>query len=115
MQGHVFILGKKENPYPYINACDLYVQPSRCEGKAVTVREAQLLCKPVVITAFPTSGSQLEDGVDGLVVSLDNYECADGIAAVLKNPQLMAQFAENCSKRDYSNADEARKIDALLI
>lgn len=115
MQGHVFILGKKENPYPYINACDLYVQPSRCEGKAVTVREAQLLCKPVVITAFPTSGSQLEDGVDGLVVSLDNDECADGIAAVLKNPQLMAQFAENCSKRDYSNADEARKIDALLI
>lgn len=31
------------NPYPYIKACDIYVQPSRYEGKAVTVREAQIL------------------------------------------------------------------------
>ena len=50
MQDRVIILGKKDNPYPYMRACDLYVQPSRYEGKAVTVREAQLLGKPVVIT-----------------------------------------------------------------
>ena len=43
MQERVIILGKKDNPYPYMRACDLYVQPSRYEGKAVTVREAQLL------------------------------------------------------------------------
>ena len=91
------------------------MQPSRVEGKAVTVREAQSLCKPVVITAFPTSSSQLEDGVDGVVVPLNNDECADGVAAVLKNQQLMTKLAENCSKRDYSNADEARKIDVLFI
>ena len=50
MEDRVILLGKKENPYPYIKACDLYVQPSRYEGKAVTVREAQMLGKPVVIT-----------------------------------------------------------------
>ena len=65
MEERVIILGKKDNPYPYMRACDLYVQPSRYEGKAVTVREAQLLGKPVVITNYATSGSQLEDGVDG--------------------------------------------------
>ena len=48
MQDRVIILGKKDNPYPYMRACDLYVQPSRYEGKAVTVREAQLLGKPVL-------------------------------------------------------------------
>lgn len=53
MQERVIILGKKDNPYPYMRACDLYVQPSRYEGKAVTVREAQLLGKPVVITTMP--------------------------------------------------------------
>ena len=42
MQEHVVLLGKKSNPYPYIKACDLYVQPSRYEGKSVTVREAQI-------------------------------------------------------------------------
>ena len=34
MQERVIILGKKDNPYPYMRACDLYVQPSRYEGKA---------------------------------------------------------------------------------
>ena len=33
MEEHVILLGKKENPYPYIKACDIYVQPSRYEGK----------------------------------------------------------------------------------
>ena len=61
MQEHVIILGKKENPYPYIKACDLYIQPSRYEGKCVSVVEAQILRKPVVITDYITSGSQLKD------------------------------------------------------
>lgn len=81
MQERVIILGKKDNPYPYMRACELYVQPSRYEGKAVTVREAQLLGKPVVITSYATSASQLEDGVDGVVVPMDNAGCAAGIAA----------------------------------
>ena len=62
MEETVFVLGKKENPYPYIKKCDIYVQPSRYEGKAVTVREAQILNKPVVITDFSTANSQLKDG-----------------------------------------------------
>ena len=37
MEEHVVILGKKANPYPYMAACGLYVQPSRYEGKAVAV------------------------------------------------------------------------------
>lgn len=43
MQNNVILLGKKDNPYPYIAECDIYIQPSRFEGKAVTVREAQIL------------------------------------------------------------------------
>lgn len=61
MKDRVIILGKKDNPYPYIKNCDIYVQPSRYEGKAVTVREAQILHKPIVITDFPTAHSQVKD------------------------------------------------------
>ena len=114
MEDRVIILGKKDNPYPYMRACDLYVQPSRYEGKAVTVREAQLLCKPVVITNYATSASQLEDGVDGVIVPLDNAGCAAGIAALLRDPARMQQLAENCKKRDYTNSAEVEKIYALM-
>ena len=114
MQERVIILGKKDNPYPYMRACDLYVQPSRYEGKAVTVREAQLLGKPVVITNYATSGSQLEDGVDGVIVPMDNAGCAAGIAALLRDPARMQQLSENCKKRDYTNSAEVEKIYALM-
>lgn len=114
MEERVFILGKKVNPYPYIAKCDLYVQPSLLEGKCVTVREAQLLGKPVAITRYATSASQLEEGVDGLIVPIDNEGCAAGIASLLRNPEKMRGFSEVCRGRDYSNADETEKLYRLL-
>lgn len=114
MQDRVIILGKKDNPYPYMRVCDLYVQPSRYEGKAVTVREAQMLGKPVVITRYATSASQLEDGVDGVIVPMDNEGCAADIAALLRDPARMQQLSENCARRDYTNSAEVEKIYALM-
>lgn len=114
MEEYVRILGIKSNPYPYIRKCDLYVQPSRYEGKAVTVIEAQSLGKPVVITNYSTAYSQLEDGVDGVIVPMDNEGCAQGIADVLRKPQLMEKLSNNCRNRDYSNAQEIKKIYELM-
>lgn len=114
MQNRVIILGKKDNPYPYMRVCDLYVQPSRYEGKAVTVREAQMLGKPVVITRYATSASQLEDGVDGVIVPMDNEGCAAGIAALLRDSARMQRLSENCAKRDYTNRAEVENIYALM-
>lgn len=89
MENHVIILGKKENPYPYIKAADIYVQPSRYEGKSVTVSEAQLLGTPVVITAYPTAASQVTDGIDGHIVPLDNPSCAAALTALI--PELLTR------------------------
>lgn len=114
MQDYVIVLGKKENPYPYIKACDLYVQPSRYEGKCVSVIEAQILQKPVVITNYATSASQLEDGVDGIIVPLENAECAAHIASLLKDSDRMSRLSSNCAGRDYSNADEVKVIYQLV-
>lgn len=111
---HVIVLGKKSNPYPYIKSCDVYVQPSRYEGKCVAVREAQMMGKPVIITNYTTSSSQLEDGVDGVIVPMDNEGCAQGIADMLRKPQLMEKLSENCRNRDYSNAQEIKKIYELM-
>lgn len=114
MQEHVFILGKKTNPYPYIKACDYYIQPSRYEGKAVTVREAQILKKSVIITDFPTSKSQLTNGVDGIIVSLNNEECAKGIINFINDKELQEKIIDYLESHDYSNASEIEKIYKLM-
>ena len=114
MEDHVILLGKKENPYPYMKACDIYVQPSRYEGNSVTVREAQILEKPVVVTTYPTVSSQVEDGVDGVIVPLDNAGCADGIARLIADRAKQEQLVSNIRLRDYGNEAEVEKIMELL-
>lgn len=115
MEDHVILLGKRDNPYPYIAGCDLYVQPSRYEGKCVTVREAQILEKSVVITRYATSASQLKDGFDGIIVPMDNAGCAEGIAELLRDPDRMKMLSENCRRGDYSNAAQVEKLMELML
>ncbi|MCF2570532.1 glycosyltransferase [Mediterraneibacter glycyrrhizinilyticus] len=114
MGKHVIILGRRDNPYPYIAACDVYVQPSRYEGKAVSVREAQLLHKPVIITNYPTSPSQLIDGYDGFIVPLDNQKCAESIIALLDRPDQLAFVAQNTYQVDYTNKNELEKLYQII-
>ncbi|MBQ7203718.1 MAG: glycosyltransferase [Eubacterium sp.] len=114
MDDSVIIIGKKTNPYPYIKNCDIYVQPSRFEGRCVSVTEAQLFAKPVIITDYPTAKCQLEDGVDGIIVPLDNDMCAQGIVDVINNSKVMNQLTKNCLLRDYSSKSEIFKLYALI-
>ena len=114
MEDHVILLGKKDNPYPYIKACDIYVQPSRYEGKSVTVREAQVLCKPVIVTNYPTAKSQVKDGVDGIIVPQDNEGCAEGMARTIKNQDQWNTFIVYLQENDYGNEKEVEKVLKLL-
>ena len=114
MQDYVIILGKKSNPYPYIKACDIYVQPSRYEGKSVTVREAQMLCKPVVVTNYPTAKSQIQDGIDGKIVPMDNEGCAQGLAEFIQNTELQKQITDYLEEHDYGNEAEVGKLYDLI-
>lgn len=114
MENHVIILGKKSNPYPYIKACDIYVQPSRYEGNSVTVREAQILCKPVVVTDYSTARNQVKDGVDGVIVPMDNAQCAVGIAGLVADHSRSVKIVDFLSENDFGNLKEGALIDSLL-
>lgn len=114
MENYVVIIGKKTNPYPYIQACDLYVQPSRYEGNSVTVREAQMLCKPVVVADYPTAASQIQNGKDGVIVPLENETCAEGIVRVIGDAELQSRLIQFLKAYDYGNENEVEKIYKLI-
>ncbi|MEI4828901.1 glycosyltransferase [Bacillus sp. FJAT-53711] len=108
------LLGKKVNPYPYIKKCDIYCQPSRYEGKAVTVREAQILKKPVVITNFPTAKSQVQDGIDGLITSMGIDGIVNGIKKLIEDKELTDKFVTNMLIKDYGNSSEIEKLYTII-
>ena len=114
MHERVFLLGKKSNPYPYIKACDWYIQPSRYEGKSVVVREAQMLCKPVIVTNYPTAPSQIRHGVDGMIVPMDIPSCVAKMVETLKDNSLRASIVEYLESHDYGNMSEVEKVYALI-
>lgn len=110
-----FILhGKKINPYPYMKAADLYVQPSRYEGKAVTVTEAKILGKAVLITNYDTAYSQLEHGVDGYITDNSIAGIVDGIKRFYFNKDLKDKLELTTQKMNYGNQQELEKLYALM-
>ena len=115
LQESFILLGKKVNPYPYMKRCDLYVQPSRYEGKAVTVGEAQILGKPVIITNYTTAKSQIKDGFDGCITELSVEGIANGIEKLYKDKDLREKLSNNCKNTNYSNKDELQKLYELFV
>lgn len=110
----VKIIGMRSNPYPYIKACDIYVQPSRFEGKAITVTEAQILGKPVIVSNYTTASSQVADGVNGYIVPQDNEGCAAALVNLLKDKEKLERIMEYCQLHEFGNESEINKIMNLI-
>ena len=90
------------------------MQPSRFEGNAVTVREAQMLGKPVVVTSYPTACNQVVDGEDAIIVPIDNAACADGIASFITNTGVHDMISSNLLLLDRTNNTAMEKFYSLI-
>ena len=87
LQDYIEITGMKENPYPFMRACDIYVQPSYEEAMPVTIIETIKLQKPVVTTAT-VGGKKLVSEKTGVVTEISAKALADGIIKLMTDKQL---------------------------
>lgn len=112
---NVILLGAKDNPFPYMKACDIYVQPSRTEGWGLTVQEAKILRKYIVTTPLPVMYEQIINGVNGIMAT---QITSDAIYEVVK--KLIGQTSNHqkiSAGSDSSNHDgvtEHYKLYAIL-
>ncbi len=113
---HNFILvGKKDNPYPYMKKCSLYVQPSKREGFGLTVIEAKILKKPIVCTAFNTAGELINNNLDGLIVENNENSLFLGIKRLLEDKVLLNKIVTRLNTEiPYSSIEEINKVNKLL-
>ena len=114
LQDSFVLLGGTTNPYPYMKAADLYVQPSRYEGKAVTIAEAQILAKPILITNYSTSASQITHNIDGIICEQSIDDIADAIIKLFQDDTLRSDLSTHCKKQDYSNKEELASLYNLF-
>lgn len=105
----ITITGMKDNPYPLIKACDIYIQPSYEEAYGLTIAEAQILCRPVVSTKTVGGKYLVKDGETGVITDISAEGLAEGIMKLITNPELCQKITENLSKIDYDIEKERYK------
>lgn len=114
LEEEFILLGVTPNPYPYIKACDIYVQTSRHEGFGLAIAEARLLNKPVVTTCFEAVFNQMIDGKNGLVVDMSSVGIAEGIIKLIEEDKLRENIVEYLKKEKKGNEEEIEKFYELL-
>ncbi|MEJ9114152.1 glycosyl transferase [Bacillus cereus] len=108
------LLGIKENPYPYIREANIYVQPSRFEGKSIAIDEAKILHKPIVITNFSTAKDQIKNKENGIIVEMDPHAISEGIKELIDNEELRNILISNLSKENLGTESEIEKLYTLF-
>lgn len=103
LESKIFLLGTKENPYPYIKNCDIFVQTSRFEGKSIALDEAKILAKPILVTNYPTAKDQLINDKEGIIVDLNSQAIAEGLANLIDNRDKRKKLSQYLSSFEYGN------------
>ncbi len=101
--------GNQENPYPFLWAADIYVQPSYYEAYSTTVTEAKVLEKPIVTTDVGGMRDQLTDGKTGLIVPIDAAAIARGVEKLLEEKELGETFSRNLKEENYDTSAELKQ------
>lgn len=79
-----YLIGSKPNPYKYMANCDVYVQPSRYESYGITVAEAAILHKKMVLSDIP-SFHEIVDNSSNIIFSPTRpIELANSIERMLE-------------------------------
>lgn len=113
LEDRFIFLGAKVNPYPYLKNCDIYVQPSRFEGKSIALEEAKCLHKPILTTAFTTVADQITDGVTGSIAEIDPASIAEKLLELLTDESLRQKYTKALESYE-GNVSELQKFYALL-
>lgn len=78
----IVITGYKENPYPYIKACDIFVHPTYEESFGLAILEALILGKTVVSTKTMGAEEVLNNGEFGALVSINSEAIAVAVTEI---------------------------------
>lgn len=108
------ILGVKNNPYSYIEKSEIYVQPSRYEGKSIAIDEAKIIAKPIIVTNFNTAKYQIDNRKNGLIVDMDAVALAEGIEELINDNNLRTKLIKELKRYNFGNQSEISKLYKLI-
>ena len=111
LDDYIEITGLQDNPYPYIQNCDVYVQPSYEEAYGLTIIEAQILGKAVVSTSTIGGQSIIHDGENGVISDINAESIAQKINLIYQDKDLLKTIRNNLTEVDYTKDSQRFRND----
>lgn len=114
LENCIYLTGLKENPIPYFKKSDVFLLPSRHEGKPMVITESFIMGVVPLVTEYTSAKEQIRHGVDGLVFDNDDEALYQGLRMVLETPEILDELKQNVLKTDYGNEKEISVFDELV-
>ncbi|SJZ57183.1 Glycosyltransferase involved in cell wall bisynthesis [Cetobacterium ceti] len=118
LEEDVFLLGQKENPYPWVKNAELFVHTSYCEGLPTVLIESLALNTVVVSYDCPTGPDEiLKNGDIGELVETGNkIEFENKVFNLLENRDKIEEFKKRIPERvkEFSSEEVIKKLKEIL-
>lgn len=114
LQGVVILLGQITNSLEWLQACDIFLQPSREEAYGLVFLEAGLCAKPSVATAIGGIPEIVIDGETGYLVNTRSpSEVAEKVNELIASESDRLSMGEAARRYISKNFDLSDRIDQL--
>ena len=110
----IFLLSAKTRPLPYVKIMDVFLLPSRYEGKPIAVTEAQMLGVPPVVTNYASATEQIKSGFDGLIIDNTDDAVYGALCSLIENPNVVKKWKNNLKKENFDNIQEIEKVYKII-
>jgi len=106
------LLGKKENPYPYIKDADYFCLLSKFEGYGMVLEEAKILDKSIIITDT-AAREAIEKYKNSKILDNNEEGIYKGIKEVVKS-QKIGFYSNEKQIENYDNNEIIEKVIELI-
>lgn len=109
---NLIVTGWTDEPYSYLKVFDVAMLLSRWEGFGLAVIEYMAAEKNVVATKIDAIPTLVDDGVDGLLVEMDNpKDVAEKALWLYRHPKEAEEMKSKALKKVIENYDISRVVD----
>lgn len=116
LQNTVIMKGYCPNPYPYINASDIYISVSYAEGYSLATCEAMCLSKPILATDTAGTNEILYNGMYGHIMEQNEESIYNALKRIIEDKEFRIKLAQKSEEGSllFSPESKMNQIHSLL-
>lgn len=111
---YILMLGEKMNPLVYVRNCDVFLLPSRYEGKPMAVTEAQMLGLVLAVTNYSSAHEQIRHQIDGIIAENNDEAIYEMLKEFISGEVKIEKLKECAISSDYSNLSDMMRVNRIL-